>query len=106
MFFFKYPATTEIYTYLRTLSLHDALPILRHRRDHHRDVELIVHRPAPENIAIFLDRHEGVARPVLGVGLDDVHMAEQYDRLLLRRSVQGRGEGRGLAHRGARKRVV
>src|SRR3546814_12968932 len=27
-------------------------------------------------------------------------MAEQYDRLLLRRSVQGRGEGRGLAHRG------
>src|SRR3546814_13563167 len=27
-FFFKYTATTEIYTYLHTLSLHDALPIL------------------------------------------------------------------------------
>src|SRR6059058_601361 len=26
-FFFKYPATTEIYTSLHTLSLHDALPI-------------------------------------------------------------------------------
>src|SRR3546814_14050984 len=27
IFFFKYTATTEIYTYLHTLSLHDALPI-------------------------------------------------------------------------------
>src|SRR3546814_15188123 len=27
-FFFNDPATTEIYTYLHTLSLHDALPIL------------------------------------------------------------------------------
>src|SRR3546814_14612767 len=27
-FFFNYPATTEIYTYCHTLSLHDALPIL------------------------------------------------------------------------------
>src|SRR3546814_2177899 len=26
-FFFNHPATTEIYTYLHTLSLHDALPI-------------------------------------------------------------------------------
>src|SRR3546814_6335952 len=26
-FFFKYPAPTELYTYLHTLSLHDALPI-------------------------------------------------------------------------------
>src|SRR3546814_20693553 len=26
-FFFNYTATTEIYTYLHTLSLHDALPI-------------------------------------------------------------------------------
>src|SRR3546814_15709894 len=26
LFFFKYPATTQIYTYLHTLSLHDALP--------------------------------------------------------------------------------
>src|SRR3546814_14143506 len=30
-FFFKDPATTEIYTYGHTLSLHDALPISRHR---------------------------------------------------------------------------
>src|SRR3546814_18344364 len=29
MFFFKDTATTEIYTYLHTLSLHDALPIFR-----------------------------------------------------------------------------
>src|SRR3546814_20770362 len=28
VFFFNDPATTEIYTYLHTLSLHDALPIL------------------------------------------------------------------------------
>src|SRR3546814_1730919 len=28
-FFFNYTATTETYTYLRTLSLHDALPIYR-----------------------------------------------------------------------------
>src|SRR3546814_20449206 len=27
-FFFNEPATTELYTYLHTLSLHDALPIL------------------------------------------------------------------------------
>src|SRR3546814_19914077 len=27
MFFVKHPATTEIYTYVHTLSLHDALPI-------------------------------------------------------------------------------
>src|SRR3546814_9521295 len=30
MFFFNYPATTEIYTYCHTLSLHDALPIFIH----------------------------------------------------------------------------
>src|SRR3546814_19254702 len=30
VFFFKYTATTEIYTYLHTLSLHDALPICSH----------------------------------------------------------------------------
>src|SRR3546814_21145205 len=30
-FFFNDPATTEIYTYLHTLSLHDALPIYRVR---------------------------------------------------------------------------
>src|SRR3546814_18926855 len=29
-FFFKYTATTEIYTYGHTLSLHDALPIWGH----------------------------------------------------------------------------
>ncbi len=73
---------------------------LRHRGDHHRYVELIVLRPTAENIAIFLDRHKGVARPILRIGLDDVHMAEQHDRLLLRRPGQRRGEGRGVAHRG------
>src|SRR3546814_18458544 len=30
VFFFKETATTEIYTYRHTLSLHDALPIFRH----------------------------------------------------------------------------
>src|SRR3546814_17041278 len=30
LFFFKDTATTEIYTYLHTLSLHDALPIFLH----------------------------------------------------------------------------
>src|SRR3546814_11335666 len=36
LFFFNDTATTEIYTYLHTLSLHDALPILRepHRREY------------------------------------------------------------------------
>src|SRR3546814_11612688 len=33
-FFFNDPATTDIYTYLHTLSLHDALPIL-----HEQDLE-------------------------------------------------------------------
>src|SRR5881392_4480743 len=32
-FFFKDPATTEIYTTHNTLSLHDALPISRHEDD-------------------------------------------------------------------------
>src|SRR3546814_14087202 len=32
LFFFIYPATTEIYTYLHTLSLHDSLPICRRRQ--------------------------------------------------------------------------
>src|SRR3546814_3593288 len=31
LFFFNYTATTEIYPYLHTLSLHDALPILGSR---------------------------------------------------------------------------
>src|SRR3546814_18868452 len=30
VFFFNYTATTEIYTYVHTLSLHDALPIFLH----------------------------------------------------------------------------
>src|SRR3546814_20654005 len=34
LFFFNDPATTEIYTYLHTLSLHDALPICRLFRRH------------------------------------------------------------------------
>src|SRR3546814_13643863 len=33
VFFFKDTATTEIYTYVHTLSLHDALPILPAARD-------------------------------------------------------------------------
>src|SRR3546814_2481486 len=42
IFFFNDTATTEIYTYLHTLSLHDALPISVHQHlaarlvDHHR----------------------------------------------------------------------
>src|SRR3546814_17561402 len=32
-FFFNATATTEIYTYLHTLSLHDALPICRRRAE-------------------------------------------------------------------------
>src|SRR3546814_1403205 len=31
-FFFNYPATTEIYSYVHTLSLHDSLPIYAARR--------------------------------------------------------------------------
>src|SRR3546814_11717892 len=31
LFFFNYMATTEIYTYVHTLSLHDALPISYHQ---------------------------------------------------------------------------
>src|SRR6059058_6701628 len=33
-FFFNDPATTEIYTSLHTLSLHDALPISEHALEH------------------------------------------------------------------------
>src|SRR3546814_474271 len=36
-FFFNDPATTEIYTYLHTLSLHDALPIYRRNHAARRD---------------------------------------------------------------------
>src|SRR3546814_11750234 len=36
-FFLNAPATTEIYTYLHTLSLHDALPIWSQRRRSPRD---------------------------------------------------------------------
>src|SRR3546814_10921820 len=35
-FYFDSPATTEIYTYVHTLSLHDALPIYGRRAVHHR----------------------------------------------------------------------
>src|SRR5881628_4276811 len=35
-FFFNDTATTEIYTSVNTLSLHDALPIFHHRRRHWR----------------------------------------------------------------------
>ena len=39
LFFFNDTATTEIYTIAYTLSLHDALPICRHRQsDRHRDL--------------------------------------------------------------------
>src|SRR3546814_19377301 len=40
----------------RPLRLEAVLFQLRHRRDHHRDVKLVVLRPAAENKAIFLDR--------------------------------------------------
>src|SRR3546814_15419445 len=33
VFFFKYTATTEIYTYVHTRSLHDALPIFAGQHD-------------------------------------------------------------------------
>src|SRR3546814_8102537 len=57
-FFFTDTATTEIYTYLHTLSLHDALPILlahqpQHlgeRREHHGVVALGA-RLAPQRLA-------------------------------------------------------
>src|SRR3546814_7957056 len=52
IFFFNDPATTEIYTYLHTLSLHDALPI-SHR--------VGVDRPAGEG-AVQVDHvHPGAA---------------------------------------------
>src|SRR3546814_13430768 len=37
VFFFNDTATTEIYTYLHTLSLHDALPIFAGRADREAD---------------------------------------------------------------------
>src|SRR3546814_4080898 len=43
-FFFNDTATTEIYTYGHTLSLHDALPILRARSARRRDRQIRHHR--------------------------------------------------------------
>src|SRR3546814_16696474 len=38
IFFLNDSATTEIYTYCHTLSRHDALPILGHRRQRERQI--------------------------------------------------------------------
>src|SRR3546814_13057991 len=60
----------------RALRLETVLAELGHRRHHHRYVELVVLRPAAEDIAILLDRLEGLARPALRVRLNHIHMTE------------------------------
>src|SRR3546814_17611237 len=45
-FFFKYPATTEIYTYGHTLSLHDALPATQPSLQRKLESSLWIRTPA------------------------------------------------------------
>src|SRR3546814_17298705 len=75
-FFFNDTATTEIYTYLHTLSLHDALPIsaaiaietpsalVRRKRAARREDDFI--SGTPLNISLFLlpGEHNSIARPI------------------------------------------
>src|SRR3546814_7834263 len=83
-FFFNDTATTEIYTYGHTLSLHDALPIyqaLFTRKPHHRLLQLLerAHLDLADalaadtiDLAQFLERLGIVGQPPLG---EDVLLA-------------------------------
>src|SRR3546814_11136626 len=55
LFFFNETATTEIYTYLHTLSLHDALPISA-RQDRHRQHHAHRQSAQPRKAAARWDR--------------------------------------------------
>jgi hypothetical protein len=73
---------------------------LGEHRDHDRDVELVVHRAAPEHVAVLHHRGERVARPVLPLGLDHVHVVDHHDRLLGRiGAVIAGDQDRGAEHR-------
>src|SRR3546814_19212255 len=72
-FFFNDTATTEIYTYLHTLSLHDALPIYpapRHRRNAVRAHVVALH--------VDRDRLGKRGHPQLGGGI--VRLPERPDQ--------------------------
>src|SRR3546814_10856138 len=78
--FLNDPATTAIYTYLHTLSLHDALPILR---------------PRQGRASAALQRRRRAA-PGVAVRLRPPHRRHRH----LRAAARGRGAGRGQqAHR-------
>src|SRR3546814_17016332 len=78
--FLNDPATTAIYTYLHTLSLHDALPILR---------------PRQGRASAALQRRRRAASG-LAVRLRPPHRRHRH----LRAAARGRGAGRGQqAHR-------
>jgi hypothetical protein len=57
---------------------------LDERRDGERVIELHVAGAAPEQHAVFDHRSEWVALPVGWIGLDDVHVAGNHQRLELR----------------------
>ncbi len=54
---------------------------LEERGDYHRHVELVVEYAASIDIAALDDGLEGIARPILRVRRDDVHMIGDDDRL-------------------------
>ena len=59
-------------------------PQFRQHGDYGRDVELVVRGAAPVDVAVLHHRGERIARPVLGLGLDHVHVARDHDGRLLR----------------------
>src|SRR3546814_18847376 len=81
-------------TRTHTLSLHDALPILRHVEGG-PDVEVIVELPAPRAILVAADAMDGqVARLRLGqIGVLAHHARER----IFERRVAARGASGGLA---------
>src|SRR5881227_3530624 len=108
-FFFNDTATTEIYTTVHTLSLHDALPILRAREREHRTVvarppvewvereaDVVaernpVHDPAPEPASAFVQKGQplGALAPrtarelvllVAGLAAEQLHQVQRGRR--------------------------
>src|SRR3546814_419042 len=80
-FFFNDTATTEIYTYLHTLSLHDALPIW---------IERVVELPAEPALGVRRANLDAGARPQPVIGVDAKDTADLIGAV-------DRGRGRHIA---------
>src|SRR3546814_5351943 len=72
VFFFNVTATTEIYTYLHTLSLHDALPITFAREGYNAQLS-IAYISLINTVNNIAERDQFLGRPIINV-TDEGHI--------------------------------